>query len=108
MSSSNFVHGCCHAFTPGRVASIANSKALLLGEGSLTGGGARNNTKKYIVRGNIGPTMVVAFITRKISSFCVEEGWDENLKHMKQYILFRNCSKIVPNSLSLFPAVDQP
>ena len=34
LSSSNFVHGCCHAFTPGRVASIANSKALLLGGNS--------------------------------------------------------------------------
>ena len=79
------LHGCCHAFTPGRVASIANSKALLLGGNS--GGVVRNNIKQHITKGDIGPTLVVAFITKKISFSCVEEGWDENLKHKKADLL---------------------
>ena len=108
LSSSNFVHGCCHAFTPGRVASIANSKALLLGGGILTVGVARNNTLPVAT---FGPTLVVAFITKKISLFLCGGGlgWKSETKKADLLLWSKISyfSKIVPNDLSLFPAVEE-
>ena len=98
MSSSNFVHGYCHAFTPGRVASIANSKALLLGgEFWLVVVLQETTQNNTLPEATFGPTLIVAFITRKIPFFCVEEGWDENLKQKKadlqNILLQQNCAK---------------
>ena len=102
MSSSNFVHGCCHAFTPGRVASIANSKALLLGgEFWLVVVLQETTQNNTLPEATFGPTLVVAFITKKISLFLCGGGlgWKSETKKgwfasMKQNILpQQNCAK---------------
>lgn len=86
----NFFHqelfcSCCHAFTPGRPASIASNNAALFG--GILAPCARNYTGKKTLQRQV---------------------WKGNWFDLtKQNILVENCSKILPKNLSRFPAAKE-